>query len=76
MSCALFHPKADLILSNSEDKTIRIWDLNKRNTIQTFRRENDRFWMLVAHPENSLFAAGIFEIIYKKGMTMDLWSLS
>lgn len=60
VSCVLFHPKAELILSNSEDKTIRIWDLNKRNAIQTFRRENDRFWMLTAHPESSLFAAGIF----------------
>lgn len=26
--------------------------------MQTFRRENDRFWVLAAHPELNLFAAG------------------
>ncbi|KAF9541272.1 hypothetical protein EC957_003287 [Mortierella hygrophila] len=30
----------------------------KRTTVQTFRRELDRFWALTAHPELSLFAAG------------------
>ena len=30
VSCVLFHPTLDLIVSNSEDKTIRIWDLNNR----------------------------------------------
>jgi coatomer subunit alpha len=31
----------------------------QRNTTQqTFRRENDRFWVLCAHPELNLFAAG------------------
>lgn len=25
---------------------------------QTFRRENDRFWILAAHPEQNLLAAG------------------
>lgn len=54
----LFHPHQDLILSAGEDKTIRVWDLNKRTPVQTFKRENDRFWVLAAHPEINLFAAG------------------
>jgi coatomer protein complex subunit alpha (xenin) len=54
----LFHPRQDLILSNSEDKTIRVWDVAKRSSVQTFRREHDRFWILTAHPEVNLFAAG------------------
>ncbi|KAI8815873.1 coatomer WD associated region-domain-containing protein [Fimicolochytrium jonesii] len=58
VSSVLFHPRQDLILSNSEDKTIRIWDLNKRTALQTFRREHDRFWIMAAHPELNLFAAG------------------
>jgi hypothetical protein len=58
VSCALFHPRADLILSNSEDKTIRVWDVAKRSGVATFRREHDRFWILAAHPEINLFAAG------------------
>ncbi|GAA5944936.1 coatomer subunit alpha [Sporobolomyces koalae] len=58
VSSALFHPKHELIISNSEDKTIRVWDMSKRTAVQTFRRENDRFWVLTAHPTLNLFAAG------------------
>lgn len=58
VSCVLFHPRQDLVLSNSEDHTIRVWDLNRRQALLTFRREHDRFWILAAHPELNLFAAG------------------
>lgn len=57
-SGCLFHPHQDLILSVGEDKTIRVWDLNKRTSVQSFRREQDRFWVIAAHPEINLFAAG------------------
>ncbi|PQE07931.1 coatomer wd associated region protein [Rutstroemia sp. NJR-2017a WRK4] len=57
-SGCLFHPHQDLILSAGEDKTIRVWDLNKRTSVQSFKRENDRFWVIAAHPEINLFAAG------------------
>jgi len=58
ISCVMFHPHQDIIVSNSEDKTIRFWDLQKRNCIQTFRRDNDRFWILAVHPKINLIAAG------------------
>ncbi|KAL8129464.1 hypothetical protein V2J09_018619 [Rumex salicifolius] len=58
VSCVMFHAKQDIMISNSEDKSIRIWDVTKRTGIQTFRREHDRFWILAAHPEMNLFAAG------------------
>ncbi|TFK26152.1 coatomer subunit alpha-2 [Coprinopsis marcescibilis] len=58
VSSALFHPKQELIVSCGEDKTVRVWDLGKRTAIQTFRREHDRFWVLAAHPNLNLFAAG------------------
>jgi len=48
----------DIIVSNSEDKSIRVWDMSKRTGTQTFRREHDRFWILAAHPEVNLLAAG------------------
>ncbi|KAK9461774.1 coatomer WD associated region-domain-containing protein [Lipomyces oligophaga] len=57
-TCCLFHPHQDLIISVGEDKTIRTWDLNKRTSVQSFRRESDRFWVIAAHPEINLFAAG------------------
>lgn len=55
--CCQFHPYQDIIISVSEDKTIRTWDLNKRTGIQQFKRENDKFWYITAHPEINLFAA-------------------
>ncbi|PPD99097.1 hypothetical protein GOBAR_DD03826 [Gossypium barbadense] len=58
VSCVMFHAKQDIIVSNSEDKSIRVWDATKRTGLQTFRREHDRFWILAAHPEINLLAAG------------------
>ncbi|KAK6910995.1 hypothetical protein I203_105030 [Kwoniella mangroviensis CBS 8507] len=58
VSMSMFHPRHELLLSASEDKTIRVWDMTKRTAVQTFRREHDRFWVLTAHPELNLFAAG------------------
>ena len=58
VSCVMFHAKQDIIVSNSEDKSIRVWDATRRTGVQTFRREHDRFWILAAHPEMNLLAAG------------------
>ncbi|XP_077985035.1 coatomer subunit alpha-like isoform X2 [Glandiceps talaboti] len=58
VSCVIFHPRQELIVSNSEDKSIRVWDMSKRTGVQTFRREHDRFWIITAHPSLNLFAAG------------------
>uniref|UniRef100_A0A6A7FQ53 Coatomer subunit alpha n=1 Tax=Hirondellea gigas TaxID=1518452 RepID=A0A6A7FQ53_9CRUS len=58
VSCVIFHPKRELIVSNSEDKSVRVWDISKQNRTQTFRRVNDRYWILAAHPKLNLLAAG------------------
>lgn len=70
VSCVLFHPRQELILSNSEDKSIRVWDMSKRTCLHTFRREHERFWVLAAHPSLNLFAAGHDSgmIIFKVGI--------
>ena len=56
VSCVIFHPKQELIISNSEDKSIRVWDMAKRVCLNQFRREHDRYWVIGAHPTLSLFA--------------------
>ena len=32
--------------------------MNKRTSVQSFKREADRFWVIAAHPQINLFAAG------------------
>ncbi len=63
VSCALFHPRHELLISCGEDKTIRVLDMAKRSAVQTFRREHDRFWVLAAHPDLNLFAAGTCRVV-------------
>eukprot|EP00736_Rhodelphis_marinus_P009888 Rmarinus@m.17201 len=58
VSCVIVHPTQDIAISNSEDYTIRLWDLNKRQHTHTFRRDNDRFWIVTSHPTQNLLAAG------------------
>lgn len=58
VSSVLFHPRHDLLLSNSEDRSLRVWDMGKRTCLHTYRRDNDRFWTMAAHPTLNLFAAG------------------
>eukprot|EP00755_Sulcionema_specki_P004580 Sspe_Gene.30396::Locus_15054_Transcript_1_1_Confidence_1.000_Length_3544::g.30396::m.30396/K05236/COPA, RET1; coatomer subunit alpha len=56
VSCVMFFK--DYIVSNSEDKSIRVWDSKIRSAIHVLRRENDRFWVLAVHPDKNLIAAG------------------
>jgi coatomer protein complex subunit alpha (xenin) len=30
ISCVLFHPRMEILISNSEDRTMRFWDMNRR----------------------------------------------
>lgn len=57
VDCVIFHPHQNLIISVGEDKTLRIWDLDKRTPVKQFKRENDRFWLIAAHPHINLFGA-------------------
>jgi len=58
VTCCVFHPTQEIMVSCAEDKTVRIWDMSKRSLLSTYRREQERFWVVAAHPELSLFAAG------------------
>lgn len=48
----------DVIISNSEDKTIKVWDLNRRICLDTYKRDTDRYWILAVHPDLHYVAAG------------------
>lgn len=65
VSSVLFHPRVDVLISNSEDKSLKIWDVNRRTCIHTIRKDYDRFWILATHPTQNYFAAG-----YDNGMTV------
>lgn len=65
MSCVAFHPKAEVIISNSEDKTQRVWDLRKKQEVDSFtNKELDRFWVTAVHQDNYYFAAGSDSALY------------
>lgn len=65
MSSVIFHPKDDIFISNSEDKTTRVWDFNKKTLVDTFtNKEFDRFWIVSAHPDNYYFASGSDSSLY------------
>jgi coatomer protein complex subunit alpha (xenin) len=65
VSCAIFHPRMEVLLSNSEDRTLRFWDLNRRVQIHQTRKDTDRYWILAAHPSLNYFASG-----YDNGMNV------
>lgn len=58
VSCVLFHAKENVIISNSEDKSLRIWDISRKYPALNFRRDSDRYWILASHPRLNLLAAG------------------
>ncbi|ODM88137.1 Coatomer subunit alpha [Orchesella cincta] len=49
VSSVIFHPRQDCVLSNSEDKSIRVWCKTGN------RAYHDRFWMLEAHPTKNIW---------------------
>lgn len=56
--CTMFHPRRELLLTAGEDKCIKIWDMTKQQVPQTWKRESDRFWIMVSHPSLNMIAAG------------------
>lgn len=60
VSNIVFHPKEDIMISNSEDRTIRVFDMSssKRQPLFVHKRDTDKFWILSVHPKLNIFAAG------------------
>lgn len=58
VSCVLFDGKSGSLISNSEDKTLKVWNFETKAQLQTQKRETDRYWMLRLTKNNNLLAAG------------------
>ena len=48
VSCVLFHPKHELIISNSEDRTIRVWDIAAGRCTATLTGHTGTIYSLAA----------------------------
>ena len=46
ISSVMFHHTLPILISNSEDKTIRFWDANKYSCLHVHIRENDRYKLI------------------------------
>ena len=55
----------------SEDKTIKIWDMEKKTLIDTIKKENERFWILSAHPNINIL--GIFYLIKVREVMLEVY---
>ena len=57
VSCVAFTRDGSRVLSNSEDGTLRLWDL-QGNQLAKFSRGDEKLWVLAFHPYQALAAIG------------------
>ena len=65
VSYVMFHPRMELLISNSENRTLRVRDMQRRILIHTTRKDTDRYWIFVAHLTLIYFAA-----VYDNGINL------
>ena len=54
----IFDGNSGALISNSEDKSIRIWNYETKTQLQIEKSEKDRYWMLRLTKNNNLLCAG------------------
>ncbi|KAI5147721.1 coatomer subunit alpha [Nematocida ausubeli] len=55
---SLYYTKSNTLLSNSEDGTMKIWDIKSRKPIKTITVSDNRFWCIAMNQDEKIFAAG------------------
>ncbi|KAK2952413.1 Coatomer subunit alpha (CopA) [Blattamonas nauphoetae] len=58
VSACIFSPHSELILSNSEDESIRVWSCVDGACRYVHKFPSSRFWCMAAHPNENVYAAG------------------
>ena len=53
-----YNKKTDLVISNSEDFTMKVWNRNTGVCLDTYKRNGEKQWMLDSHPRLPLVATG------------------
>ena len=54
----MFDPITGNLISNSEDKTIRVWNIESKNEIMVEKRSKARYWIMSLKPNGSFLASG------------------
>ena len=65
-----FSSDSKTLISGSNDGTIRVWDINKKQQILTFRRNGDRFYSVAFSPNRSTLAS------YSSDNTIRIWDIA
>ncbi len=53
-----YNKKSDLVVSCSEDCTLKVWNRTTGTCLETFKRNGEKQWMLDSHPKLPLVATG------------------
>lgn len=54
----VYNKKMDLVISNSEDFTMKVWNRSTGVCLETFKRSQEKQWILDSHPKLPLVATG------------------
>lgn len=54
----MFDKKSGFLISNSEDRTTRVWNIETKAEVNGRFRQTDRYWILSQSKNGNLIAAG------------------
>jgi len=54
----VYNKKTDLVISNSEDCTMKVWNRSTGVCLETFKRTGEKQWILDSHPKLPFVATG------------------
>jgi WD40 repeat protein len=58
VSSLIFDPVTSNLITNSEDKTVRVWNTETKTEVLTVKKDRARNWMLAIRSNGTLLASG------------------